>query len=110
MTLSFHGLLARVVGRTRERAGFHVMKSERHSNLTPFRKFFRSYVSLDRQTARVWLEILANGHDVAGDGAQVMHEVHDFIECFPKTHHDAALGKHAPVFAIAPGRGALQKG
>ena len=55
------------------------------------------------------LQILANGHDVARDGAQVLHQVDDFVERFAKSDHDAALGQHAAVFAIAPRRGALQQ-
>ena len=47
------------------------------------------------------LKILANGHDVTRDRAQVLHERNHFVKRLSESHHDAALGLHAAHFEIA---------
>src|SRR4249919_2514282 len=85
------------------------MKSKLHPNLTPLRKLFRYDVALDRQTPRMWLEILTNRHDVARHFTQVVHEFDYFFKGLSQADHDPALGQHAAVFAVTPGRSALQQ-
>ena len=85
------------------------MEAEVHSDVAPLRELRRSDVSLYRQTSSMRLQILTDRHDVAGDGAEVLHQLDDFVERLPKTHHDSAFGQHAAAFAIAPGGGALQQ-
>src|SRR5215213_1352797 len=85
------------------------MKSERHANLAPLRKLFRSDITLDGQTSSMRLEILSNRHDVARDGAQVVHELDDFIKRLAQSDHDSTLRQHAAIFPIASRRSSLQK-
>src|SRR2546423_427447 len=67
------GLFSCVIRRASQRAGLHVLESQAHSDVAPVTEFFRRDVALNRQAARVRLEILADRHDVAGSGAQVFH-------------------------------------
>ena len=66
-------LLPGVIGRASERTRLHMLESHLHSHITPVTEFFRSHVTLHRRAARVWLEILADCHDVARDGAEIFH-------------------------------------
>src|SRR5688500_9439562 len=61
-------LLPGVVRGTGERAGFDVPEPHLHADFAPPGELFRSYITFDRQPARVRLQILPDGHDVAGAG------------------------------------------
>src|SRR3712207_7908582 len=65
------------------------------STLFPYTTLFRS-VALDGEAARVRLEVLADGHDVARDRAQILHQPDHLFERLAEPHHDAALGEHPP--------------
>src|SRR5690242_2952596 len=85
------------------------MKTERHADSSPLGKLRRCDITLHRQTSRVRLEILSDGHDVARDGAKISHQLDDLVELLSESDHDAALRQHAAAFAIAPRRRTLQK-
>src|SRR5713101_5753203 len=84
-------LLPCVIRRACEWTRLHVMESQAHSDFAPAFEFFWSNIALDRQTFLVGLQVLADGHDVAGDGAQVFHQLDNFIKSLAEAHHDAAL-------------------
>ena len=85
-------LFAGVIRRASQRAGLHMFEAHGDSDIAPAIEFRRRDETLNRQTARVRLQVLANGHHVAGNGAQVLHQVNHFIESFAESDHNAALG------------------
>src|SRR5215210_5847401 len=98
----FCRLLASMIRGARQRARFDVAETQSHADLAPARDLFRRHVALDGQTALKGLQILPDGHDVARDRAQVLHQLNDLIEAFAQSNHDAALGQHPARLAVAP--------
>src|SRR5713101_6492566 len=85
------GLFPRVIRRPGERARLDMFESHLKSNVAPAIEFRGSDVALDGQTSWLRLQVLADRHDVAGDGVQVLHQLNHFVEGFAQAYHDAAL-------------------
>src|SRR5918911_5327312 len=103
-------LLSRMIGGARQRAGFDMAEAQLHAYLSPLSKLFRRHVSLDGESPLVRLQVLAYGHDVARDRAQVLHQLDNFLELFAKSDHDAALGEHPSPLQVAATRGTFKQG
>lgn len=86
-----------------------MLKAHRLADLFPFGEFFRRDIAFDRQAFFVGLEVLADGHDVAGGGAEVTHQVDDLFERFSQARHDAAFGEHRRALRVAEMGGTREK-
>lgn len=40
-----------------------------------------------------WLQILADGQEIDIGGAEVVHDLGDFVRCFTQARHDAGFGE-----------------
>ena len=80
------------------------MKTECHADVPPLAKLRGRDVTLNRQAARVRLEVLSDRHDVAGDGAKIFHQLDDFIEFFAEADHPSNVASYRRLIArrVAP--------
>ena len=81
-----------------------MLESHFHSEVAPGTEFFRSDIALNRQTARVRLQVLPDSHDIARDGAQIFHQFDNFMKNL------AVMGGLAFVLSFGPGPVSIDRG
>ena len=76
------GLLFGMVGTADQRAGFDVAEAHGKAFLFELAEFVGMVEACDRQMDFRGLKILADGHDVAADGAEIAHDVAGLVDGF----------------------------
>src|SRR5215467_16252142 len=90
-------IVARMVGRPRQGACRNQRKTLGASNCRQLVKFIRRYEAHHRMMLEGRLQVLPDGEEVNVGGAQIIHNLQDFITVLAKSDHDPGLGENSRI-------------
>src|SRR6056297_4082496 len=73
--------------------GDHFKEAFFQSDFAESPKLFRGHVTVDRQMVDRRAEVLAEGHDVDADGAEIVHALDHFVVGLAEPQHQTGLGQ-----------------